>query len=122
MASKVMKSKAEPDKHIFRSPSIWDYTMSGKWIQIATTYDVENQRVTHYINGKPISTERIPDEYLVEDVTIGAASIGNWSQPAHRKDPHFAVRNLNGAIDEFAIYSAALSAAEIAQLYQEGKP
>ena len=57
----------------------------------------------------------------VDKIRIGAASIGNWSEP-ERNDPHFAVRNLNGSIDEFILFNAALSAAEIDQLYQAGKP
>ena len=90
-------------------------------MQIATVYDVDARRVTHYLDGRPISSEAVPDDYLVEEVKIGAASIGNWSEP-NRSDPSFAVRNLNGAIDEFSIYSEALSAEEIARLYTIGKP
>jgi hypothetical protein len=54
-------------------------------------------------------------------VTIGAASIGNWSDPRYRKDPEFVVRNLNGAIDEFAIFSEALDSGEVRKLYESGK-
>lgn len=109
------------DKHIFFSPPIWDPSRSGRWMQIATTYDVDARLVTHYIDGEAISSESVPEGYLVENVRIGAASIGNWSEP-EREDPSFAVRNLNGAIDEFSIYSEALSADEIAELYITGKP
>ena len=66
-------------------------------------------------------TDQIPENMRVDTVRIGAASIGNWSEPM-REDPHFAVRNLNGAIDEFAIFSGALSAEEIRELYEIGKP
>jgi hypothetical protein len=38
--------------------------------------------------------------------------------PHHR----FPIRNLNGSLDEFMIYKAALSADEIRQLYEVGKP
>ena len=116
------KSKSERDKHVFFSPPFWDHSMSGKWIQIATVYDVDAGRVTHYIDGQAISEEAIPGRYLVEEVKIGPASIGNWSEPRHRKDPHFAVRNLNGSIDEFTIYAAALTPDEIAALYEVGSP
>ncbi|MFT5108918.1 MAG: hypothetical protein ACI8XO_002298 [Verrucomicrobiales bacterium] len=119
---KLEKGSSErPDKHVFYSPPIWDTSMSGRWMQVASTYDTTTRRVTHYVDGKQISSEAVPDGYLVEQVKIGAASIGNWSEP-YRSDPAFAVRNLNGAIDEFAIFSEALSAAEISQLYEIGKP
>ena len=68
-----------------------------------------------------VSTESIHDSNLVRDLRIGPAEIGNWGQPL-RRTPWFAVRNLNGTIDELAIFNAALSANEIRQLYEQGKP
>ncbi len=54
-------------------------------------------------------------------MSIGNASLGNWGLP-ERDEPRFAVRNLNGSMDEFALFSAALSAEEIRKFYDEGKP
>jgi len=110
-----------PDKHITYSPSFWDPSMSGKWFQIATVYDVDAQTTTHYVNGEAIGQDRISDEFIVDTVRIGAASIGNWNEPT-RNDPTFSLRNLNGAIDEFAIFGDALSGEEIAKLYDKGRP
>ncbi|MDA0349166.1 MAG: FecR domain-containing protein [Verrucomicrobia bacterium] len=109
------------DKHIAYSPSFWDPSKSGKWFQIATVYDVGSQTTTHYVNGQQISRDQISDEYAVDTVKIGAASIGNWNEPT-RGDPQFALRNLNGAIDEFTIFNAALSSEEISDLYTQGRP
>ncbi len=114
-------SGSRKDKHIAYSPSFWDPSQSGKWFQIATVYNVDEQTTTHFVNGEAISQDRISDEYIVDTVRIGAASIGNWNEPT-RADPNFALRNLNGAIDEFAIFSDALSASEIAALYEKGRP
>jgi uncharacterized protein YaiE (UPF0345 family) len=114
---------SERDKHIFYSPTIWTPAQSGQWFQIATTYDVEARQVTHYVNGEIVSREPIAEEWLVERVSINAASIGNWSEPIYRRDdPSFQVRNLNGVIDEFALFSDALSADEIRELYEIGRP
>lgn len=109
------------DKHIAYSPSFWDPSLSGKWFQIATVYNVDEKTTTHYVNGEVISKDRIPDQYVVETVKIGNASIGNWNEPT-RADPQFALRNLNGAIDEFAIFNEALKTEEIAELYEKGRP
>lgn len=111
-----------PDKHIFYSPAIWTPAMSGQWMMIATVYDLDAGTVTHFINGEPVSTEAIPEKDRVETIRIGNASIGNWSEPAYRKDAEFAVRNLNGSMDEFLIFKAALSSDEIAAIHQKGKP
>ena len=110
------------DKHHFMSPPFWNPSLSGQWLMIATTYDVDARKVTHYLNGQVLSLEAVPPEYLVEGVTIGAASICNWSEPVYRTDAHFAVRNLNGSMDEFAIFAAALTPDEIANIYNHGKP
>ena len=114
-------AKGVQDKHIFYSPSFWNSSMSGQWLMIATVYDVDARQVTHHLNGQVLSRETIPDEFLVETTNIGAASIGNWGLPS-REDPAFAVRNLNGSMDEFAFFAAALSDEEISEIYQHGKP
>ena len=49
---------------------------------------------------------------------IGEADLGNWSDPIWED----AIRTLNGRIDEFAIYGAVLSAEEIAEIYEVGRP
>lgn len=114
--------KGQKDKHHFMSPPIWNATQSGQWLMIATTYDVDAMKVTHYLNGRVFSQEAIPQEYLVETVVIGPASICNWSEPVYRTDARFAVRNLNGSMDEFALFSAALGADEISNIFEHGKP
>jgi anti-sigma factor RsiW len=103
------------------SPSFWNPSMSGKWLHLATTYDVDTKQTTHFLNGTPIHQEGIPDLQLVTTTRIGMASIGNWSMPT-KDDDHFAIRNLNGSMDELAIFKAALSPAEIAEIYEHGKP
>ncbi len=107
---------------VFFSPKIWNASLSGRWIMLAVTYDVDQARVTHYLNGEPIGSESISDDLLVESIRIGPASICNWSEPMYRTDPQFVLRNLNGSMDEFALYSGALSADEILQLYRDGYP
>ena len=119
---KAREEKGKKDKHIAFSPPIWTPIQSGKWMQLATAYDGINFTTTHYLNGEVISVDTLPEDLRPDKVTIGAASLGNWSEPRHWDDPAFAVRNLNGAIDEFAIFSEALSADEIRSLYQLGMP
>lgn len=109
------------DKQIVYSPSFWNPALSGKWIQIATTYETQTHTVTHYLNGKPFHQETLENSMRVQTISIGPATIGNWSEPT-RNDPKFAIRNLNGSIDDFSIFNTALSPSEIADLYKKGKP
>jgi hypothetical protein len=114
-------SKGEKDKHIFYSPPFWDSSLSGRWLMIATVYDGTNRQVTHYLNGEVLSQEAIPEDYLVTSIRIGDASLCNWGLP-ERDQPRFAVRNLNGSMDEFLLFSAPLAAEEIRQLYEVSMP
>ncbi|QEG39839.1 LamG domain-containing protein [Roseimaritima ulvae] len=116
------KTKGAASQHVFYSEPFWDASLSGKWIMLAVVYDTQTKRVTHYLNGQPLGREAIPDSFLVDTIEIGAASIGNWSQPMYRTDPEFAVRNLNGSMDEFAMFSTALTDQQILDWYQAGNP
>ena len=107
--------------HVYSTKPIWDSSQKGQWVHIASTYDPANRQVRHFVNGREIANEKIKDEYYIRALRIGAAEVGNWGQP-FRKSPDFAVRNLNGAIDEMAIFGSALSAREIQELYENGKP
>ena len=103
------------------SPPFWKPSLSGRWLHLATVYDVEGASVTHYFNGGVLSTDRVPRKKLVEETRIGTASIGNWSVPT-QPDSRFAIRNLNGSMDEFALFADALTDDEIRVIYNNGKP
>lgn len=111
-----------PDKHPFYSEPVWDLSRSGQWLQLAVVYDITSRTVTQYADGEIVGREPIPGDYLVEEVRMGNASIGNWSEPVYRQDPEFVVRNLNGSFGEFLLFSAALSDGEIRDLHETGKP
>ncbi|QDT66333.1 LamG-like jellyroll fold domain-containing protein [Calycomorphotria hydatis] len=106
---------------VYYTEPIWDITQSGQWLHLAAVYDPAHRVVTQYVNGEQISRQEIIDKFYINKLTIGAAEIGNWGQP-FRKTPWFAVRNLNGAVDELAIFNAALTSDEIHSLYEQGKP
>jgi hypothetical protein len=114
-------TKGEKDKHIFYSPPFWNPGLSGQWLMIAVVYDSDRHEVSHSVNGELVSREPIPDEYLVKRIRIGDASLGNWGLP-ERDQPRFAIRNLNGSMDEFLLFSRPLSANEVRSLYEVSRP
>lgn len=105
---------------VYFSPSMWDLSMSGQWLHLTSVYDPGNRQVSHYINGENISRQEITDDYFIGNLKIGNAEIGNWGEP-FREDPTFAIRNLNGRMDELAIFGEALDAKEIARLYESSR-
>jgi len=105
---------------VYFSPPIWDLSKSGQWMHLVSVYDPAGRQVRHHVNGRKVSEEAIPPEFYVDKLRIGNGEIGNWGQP-FRKTPWFAIRNLNGRIDELAILNAALNEEEIARLYERSR-
>ena len=103
------------------SPSFWKPEYRGKWVNLVARLDVENQEVTHFFNGKPLSKHAMKKNYEVSTTRFGNGEIGNWGLP-NKADTAYAIRNLNGAMDEFAIFSGALSDEEIFKIYEVGNP
>ena len=89
-------------------------------MHIASTFDPANRSVAHFVNGKEIAREEIADKYFIDRLRIGNGEIGNWGLP-HREDPTFAIRNLNGRMDEFAIFKVALTPEEISGLFERSR-
>ena len=105
---------------IYFSDPIWDQSMSGEWMHIVSTFDPAERSVAHFVNGKEISREPIEKKFFIDKLRIGNGEIGNWGLP-HREDPVFAIRNLNGRMDEFAIFKAALEPDEVRELYERSR-
>jgi len=103
------------------SPSFWNPSLQGKWIHLAVTCDWDSRTIIHYLNGRELSRHVVPAEQMPDSAQIGTASIGNWELPT-LPNAEFAVRNLNGRIDEFMIFSSALMPEEIQDIYDHGKP
>jgi hypothetical protein len=106
---------------VYFTEPFWDVSKSGQWFHIAAVYDPVGRRVMQYVNGEQLSSEEIIDKFHITKLQIGPAEIGNWGQP-FRQTPWFAVRNLNGTMDELAIFAAALTSEDIHSLYEQGKP
>ena len=102
------------------SPPFWKPSLSGRWLHLATVYDVDRTSITHYLNGDVLNSAIVPVEKMIDETRIGTASIGNWSVPT-QPDSRFAIRNLNGSMDEFILLTA-LSDDEIREIYNHGKP
>lgn len=91
----------------------------GMWLHLAVVVDGPAGVATHYVNGRPVgeSVLRIEPPYR-----IGAAELGNWNGKGFPKDDPFMIRNFSGAMDEFCLFSRALSPREIRALYAQGRP
>lgn len=98
----------------------------GVWTHLAWTYDGVNSKYYFYVNGQNITPDSMverynQDEYLgfLSFVGIDKFIIGGFQQ--HLGSPWNApdswMKTYTGAMDEFRIYDAALTAEDIFRLY-----
>jgi ferric-dicitrate binding protein FerR (iron transport regulator) len=89
----------------------------GQWTHLAVVYDRDAGQVTHYVDGEPAS--RTP---LIFDIPlrIEKAELGNWNVATHRNNNP--VRHFTGCMDEFLLFSRALTDAEVGRIYAAGRP
>ena len=92
----------------------------GRWHHLAVTYDNTSGEVIQYFDAQEVGREISPLHQPARPITFGPSEIGNWGLPTQNHDSP--IRNLNGAIDEFAIYQSVLSPIEIHQQFEAGKP
>ena len=113
-------SNAKKDYHdkaynIF-SPQVIQLDSLGQWVHVAFVYDSEAKKINQFLNGELIHSGDIKVPQMIE---LGDAEIGNWHTRAKGRD---AIRSFNGRMDEFMIFSSALSYEEIQELYEKGLP
>lgn len=106
--------------HSYATEPIFNLFRLGQWVHLATVHDTSQACVTHYVNGELTNRERLrraADSLL----TIGNATIGNWSVPTNRHR-RSSVRNLNGCMDELIVFGEALDDEEVRRIYEVGRP
>lgn len=102
---------------ILASPPVMSPGTIGIWQHVAVVADGKSRRVVHSLNGRAVSQHALK---LGPPFRVGSAELGNWN--ARNPDPAPAlIRNLSGSFDEFALFSRALTDAEIWDLYLKGK-
>lgn len=99
------------------SPRVFTPERFGQWTHLATVYNHRAGTVSHYVDGKTVSSEKLARR---GPLRIGAAELGNWGVPAANDSAP--IRNLCGRMDEFALFDDALTAEEVRALYDQGVP
>ena len=117
MGQLLLGVKAESERsHDFYSPSVIGPVDLGRWVHLACVYNGKEGYVSHYLDGNEVSRESIR---IPTTLRVGAAEIGNWV-PQELQD--YRRRSLNGRIDEFIFLKAPLSAEQIREIYEVGRP
>jgi hypothetical protein len=84
-------------------------TRLGRWTLLVSTFD--GKSIRHYLDGRLVKELAA---YSPAALVIGPAEVGNWRGPT--------ARFFRGRMDELAILSRAITAAELQALYEAGRP
>jgi hypothetical protein len=103
------------------SEPFWNSSLAGDWFFLVSVYDNSADEMRHYVNGELVTQQPLVEDHHLDKLVIGKASLGNWDDPT-RDDAAFKIRNLNGRIDEFAIFNAPITSREVKAMYEKGKP
>ena len=110
----------DPGKfQILASPPVLSLDALGVWQHLVVILDGKARRVIHYLNGLPVSQHPLK---FGPPFRVGSAELGNWNARSGPNPAPELVRNLSGSFDEFALFSRALSDAEMRELHAQGKP
>jgi hypothetical protein len=101
----------------YRTPRMFTAERLGQWTHLAVVFDRMARQVTHYVDGKVVQQDGVRFDVPLR---LGDAEIGNWNVGSRRdRQP---IRNLRGCIDEFLLWSRPLDAAEVEELFRQGRP
>lgn len=91
--------------------SVAGFDPGEEWTHVALTIDVEDAReMRQYVDGQLV--DRVALGSAMPDLRLSPAVVGGWRGSDDR--------NLNGSIEDFAVYARTLSAAEIEEMYEAG--
>ncbi|AEG42898.1 LamG-like jellyroll fold domain-containing protein [Isoptericola variabilis] len=85
---------------------------AGDWVTLTTTLDTSAQRVTMYLDGVAVASA--PTSVTAGQLLTASAARAGWIGRSMYPDPLF-----DGAVADFRIYRAALSAEQVAELVGE---
>ena len=87
----------------------------GRWMHVATTYDPALKLVSHYVNGRSFSREKISSAV---PLFFGPSLLGNFSKESQLNSN----RSIQGKIDEFVLFDTAYDEAGVRRLFEIGCP
>ena len=91
----------------------------GKWTCFAVTLDSQGERLVCYRNGEPTSLKQLHRPILA---LLEYMELGNFSLSAQERAAGVSECRFFGAIDELVISNRAMSAKEIKDFYEIGRP
>ena len=110
----ALRVKSAKGFNLYESAVAFGKERVGRWTHVATTLDSESKMISHYVNGRSFSHERMSE---LVPLNFEKSLLGSSSMP---KAPKGAA--LRGSIDEFVLFEEAYKEDEIRRIYEIGRP
>jgi hypothetical protein len=111
----ALRVKSAKGFNLYESAVAFGKERVGRWTHVATTLDSESKMISHYVNGRSFSHERMSD---LVPLNFEKSLLGHsGSLPKIPKGIA-----LRGSIDEFVLFEDAYEEDEIRRIYEIGRP
>lgn len=114
-----VRKKPQPITSGYGSPEIFGPRLIGTWNFVCTVYDRAGGKVSHFLNGREVSSKPLSYD---QPIQLGNTEIGNWGMPYQQHSPKYEIRNFVGRFDTVTAWSAALDSDEIKRIYLATRP
>ena len=111
----VLRTRNSGGNTFYESAVAFRSDKLGRWAHVATTYNADAKMITHYVNGRSFSREKLIDPVIL---TFPKAMLGHSSST---KGTNGGVA-LNGSIDEFGVFEGVYDEEKIRRIYEVGRP
>jgi len=111
----VLRTRNSGGNTFYESAVAFRSDKLGRWAHVATTYNADAKMITHYVNGRSFSREKLIDPVIL---TFPKAMLGHSSST---KGANGGVA-LNGSIDEFGVFEGVYDEDQIRRIYEVGRP
>ncbi len=111
----VLRTRNEKGNVYYESAVAFRPETLGRWSHVVTTYNADSKMISHYMNGRSFSREKLIDPVLLN---FPKAMLGHSSPSANKKNGIA----FNGSIDEFGIVEAVHDEEQIRRVYEIGRP
>lgn len=110
----ALRVKSATGFELYESAVAFGKERVGRWTHVATTLDSESKMISHYVNGRSFSHEKMSD---MVPLTFEKSLLGHsFDMPDHNGIA------LRGSIDEFVLFDIAYGEDAIRRIYEIGRP
>ena len=111
----VLEVSRGSKKDMYQSAVAFRSERMGRWVHVATSFDLSKRKVSHFVNGRSFSHEKIKSQL---PVSFSNSSLGYFS----KAKPFKRQITLQGSMDELAIFKTSMPESEIRRMYEIGCP